>query len=168
MWVFIWCRYSLFYWRNENKWLISASFPASRVAKMVKTLPAMWKTWVRFLGREDPLEKEMATYSSILAWRIPWTEEPGRLQSMASQRVWQDQATNTFSTFFLHWDNHQEVGGSHSRWPYVLDMPRALSGIKYAWAQIPSLLLFSCVILAKQCNLSKLHDFQLLKGNNSW
>jgi len=54
---------------------------------MVKSLPAMWKTWVRFLGREDPLEKEMATYSCILAWRIPWTEEPGRLQSMASQRV---------------------------------------------------------------------------------
>ena len=168
MCVLIWCRYSLFYWRNENKWLISASFPASLVAKMVKSLPAMWKTWVRFLGREDPLEKEMATYSCILAWRIPWTEEPGRLQSMASQRVWQDQATNTFSTSFLHWDNHQEVGGSHSRWPYVLDMPRALSGIKYAWAQIPSLLLFSRVILAKQCNLSKLHDFQLLKGNNSW
>ena len=85
MWVLIWCRYSLFYWRNENKWLISASFPASLVAQMVKSLPAMWKTWVWFLGREDPLEKEMATYSSILAWRIPWTEEPGRLQSMASK-----------------------------------------------------------------------------------
>ena len=49
---------------------------------MVKRLPAMWETWVRFLGREDPLEKEMATHSSILAWRISWTEEPGRLQFM--------------------------------------------------------------------------------------
>ena len=57
---------------------------------MVKRLPAMWKTWVRSLGREDPLEKEMATHSSILAWKIPWTEEPGRLQSMGLQRVGHD------------------------------------------------------------------------------
>ena len=49
---------------------------------MVKCLPAMWETWVRFLGREDPLEEEMATHSSILAWRISWMEEPGRLQFM--------------------------------------------------------------------------------------
>ena len=49
--------------------------------------------WVRSLGREDPLEKEMATYSSILAWEVPWTEEPGRLQSMGSQRVGHDLAT---------------------------------------------------------------------------
>ena len=52
---------------------------ASLVAQMVKNPPAMWKTWVRFLGWEDLLEKEMATHSSILAWRIPWTQEPGRL-----------------------------------------------------------------------------------------
>ena len=54
---------------------------------MVKHLPAMWETWVRFLDQEDPLEKEMATHSSVLSWKIPWTEEPGRLQSMGSQRV---------------------------------------------------------------------------------
>jgi len=48
---------------------------------MVKSLPAVWETWVRYLGREDPLEKEMTTHSSILAWKIPWTEEPGSLQS---------------------------------------------------------------------------------------
>ena len=60
---------------------------ASLVAQMVKRLPAMWETQVRFLGREDPLEKEMATRFRILAWRIPWTEEAGRLQSMGSQRV---------------------------------------------------------------------------------
>ena len=54
---------------------------------MVKRLPAMQETWVRSLGQEDPLEKEMATHSSTLAWKIPWTEEPGRLQSMGSQRV---------------------------------------------------------------------------------
>ena len=57
---------------------------------MVKCLPAMQKTWVQSLGWEDPLEKEMATHSSTLAWKIPWTEEPGRLQSMGSQRVGHD------------------------------------------------------------------------------
>ena len=56
----------------------------------VKRLPAMLETWVQSLGWEDPLEKEMATHSSILAWKIPWTEEPGRLQSMGSQRVGHD------------------------------------------------------------------------------
>ena len=60
---------------------------AKYVAQVVKNLPAMEETLVRFLGQEDPLEKEMATHSSILAWRIPWTEESGRLQSMGSQRV---------------------------------------------------------------------------------
>ena len=59
---------------------------ASLVAQMVKRLPAMRETQVRSLGWEDLLEKEMATHSSILAWRIPWTEEPGRLQSIGSQR----------------------------------------------------------------------------------
>ena len=57
---------------------------------MVKRLPTMWETGVRSLGREDPLEKEMATHSSTLAWKIPWTEEPGRLQSMGSQRIGHD------------------------------------------------------------------------------
>ena len=57
---------------------------------IVKHLPAMWETWVLSLGREDPLEKEMATHSSTLAWKIPWTEEPGRLQSTGSQRVGHD------------------------------------------------------------------------------
>ena len=60
------------------------------VAQMVQNLPAMWETWVRSLGQEDPLEKGMATHSSILAWRIPWTEDPGGLQSMGSQRVRHD------------------------------------------------------------------------------
>ena len=63
---------------------------ASLVAQMVKRLPAMWETRVRFLGREDPLEKEMAIYSSILAWKIPRLEEPDRLQSMGSQIVGHD------------------------------------------------------------------------------
>ena len=60
---------------------------ASPVAQLVKNPPAMWETWVQSLGREDLLEKEIAAHSSILAWRIPWTEEPGRLQSMGLQRT---------------------------------------------------------------------------------
>ena len=55
-------------------------------AQMIKNLPAMWEAQVRSLGQEDPLEEEMETHSSIPAWRIPWTEEPGELQSMGSQR----------------------------------------------------------------------------------
>ena len=60
---------------------------ASLVAQRLKRVPLIWENWVRSLGQEDPLEKEMATHSSILAWRIPWMEEPGGLQSMGSQRV---------------------------------------------------------------------------------
>ena len=60
---------------------------SSSVAQMVKSLPAVRETQVRSLGWGDPLEKEMATHSSILAWKIPWMEEPGRLQSVGSQRV---------------------------------------------------------------------------------
>ena len=60
---------------------------ASLVVQRVKRLPAMQETWVRSLGWEDPLEKEMATHSSTLAWKTPWTEEPGRPQPMGSQRV---------------------------------------------------------------------------------
>ena len=60
------------------------------VTQLVKSLSAVWENWVQSLGWEDPLEKEMATHSSILAWRIPWTEEPGGLQSTGSQRVRHD------------------------------------------------------------------------------
>ena len=60
------------------------------MAQTVKCLPAMQETWVRFLVWEDPLEKEMAIHSSTLAWKIPWMEEPDRLQSMGSQRVRHD------------------------------------------------------------------------------
>ena len=62
----------------------------SLVAQTVKRLPTIPETWVRSLGQEDPVEKEMATQSLILAWKIPWTEEPGRLQSMGSLRVGHD------------------------------------------------------------------------------
>ena len=60
------------------------------VAQGLKRLPAVHETWVRFLGLEDPLQKEMAIHSYILAWKIPWSEEPGRLQSMGLQRVGHD------------------------------------------------------------------------------
>ena len=63
---------------------------ASLVAQTVKHLSTMWETRIRSLGWEDPLEKEMTTHTSTLAWKIPWTEEPGRLQSMGSQRVKHD------------------------------------------------------------------------------
>ena len=69
---------------------LKKGFGGDYVAQSVKNLPAVQETWVRSLGWEDPLEKEMATHSSILAWKIPWTEEPGGLQSMGSQRVGHD------------------------------------------------------------------------------
>ena len=72
--------------KNEDKF----------VAQSVKNLPAVQETWVRSLGWEDPLEKEMATHSRTLAWKISWTEEPGGLQSMGSQRVGHSWATNTY------------------------------------------------------------------------
>ena len=76
---------------DTTEWLIWSDLicinESRLVAQLVKNLPAMQETWVQFLGQEDPLEKEMATHSGILAWRIPWIEEPGRLQSMRSQEL---------------------------------------------------------------------------------
>ena len=80
----------------DGLWILATSpgfERASLVAQMVKNEPAMQENWVRSLGREDLLEKGMATHSSILAWRIPRTEETGRLQSMGSQRVRHDLGT---------------------------------------------------------------------------
>ena len=81
---------------------------ASLVAQRLKGLPAMQETWVQSLGQEDPLEKEMATHSRILAWRIPWTEKPGGLQSTGSQRVGHDWATSLHlpSSHFIYHLNH--------------------------------------------------------------
>ena len=80
--------------------LIKIEVSSFNVAEMVKNLPAVLKTWVQSQVQEDPLEKGVATLSSILAWRIPWTEEPGRLQSMGLQRAGHDWVTNIF-TFSL-------------------------------------------------------------------
>ena len=77
--------------RKKNlKHMIHTSTPCYLLAQMVKNLPAMQETQVQSVGREDPLKKGMATHSNILDWRIPWSEEPGRLQSMKSQRVRHD------------------------------------------------------------------------------
>ena len=72
----------------------------SLVAQMVKNLPALQETWVPFLGWEEPLGKEMATNSSIFIWRIPWTEEPGELQSIVSQRFGHNRVTNTSTSMW--------------------------------------------------------------------
>ena len=82
---------------DMTEWLHFHFQRNSLVAQMVKSVPEMWETWVRSLGQEDPLDKGMATHSSILAWKIPWIEEPGRPQSMGSQRVGHSWATNTLT-----------------------------------------------------------------------
>ena len=91
------------------------------MAQTVNRLPAMWETQVQSLGREDPLEKEMATHSSTLAWKIPWTEVPGGLQFIESQRVGHDDFTFTFKHYNVFYvfvladrrDSKQEL----SCWP---------------------------------------------------
>ena len=80
----------------------------SLVAQLVKNPPAMWETWVRSLGGEDPLEKEIATHSSILAWGIPWTEEPGGLYSPWGHKE----------------PDMTEQGSTHTRHQYVYNFPR--------------------------------------------
>ena len=80
------------------------SWWAFLLAQRVECLPAMWETRVQSLGQEDPLEKEMATHPSILAWKISWTEEPGGLQSMGSQRVGHDWLTNTWGLLLIQSD----------------------------------------------------------------
>ena len=97
------CSASLFSWYKVTQSQICRQL----VAQTVKNPAAMQETWIWSLGWEDPLEKGMATYSSILAWKIPWAEEPGRPQSMVSQRVERDWTADTFtfllSTYWLFW-----------------------------------------------------------------
>ena len=93
---------------------LPAQFWTSLVAQTVKRLPTMPETRVQSLGWEDPLEKEMATHSSSRAWKIPWTEKPGRLQSMGSQRVRHDWVTSLHLTYLLYRINHYEI----EIWPF--------------------------------------------------
>ena len=87
----------------------STPLALNQMLKMVKRLPTMQETWVRSLRGEDPLEKEMATHSSTLAWKIPWSKEPGRLQSMGSQRVRHDWATSLHFTMKKAWRKPTET-----------------------------------------------------------
>ena len=96
---------------NKDLYFVISMFISgtSLVAQMVRNLPAMQETWVQSLGWEDPLERRMATPSSILTWRITWTEEPGGLQSMGLQRVEHDWATNTHVCVRTHTHTHTHM-----------------------------------------------------------
>ena len=126
----------------------------SLVVQTVKRLPTMWETWVQSLGREDPLEKEMATHSSTLAWKIPWTEEPRRLQSMGSQRARHDWVTS-FHFTLLNGFRFLEIWASSSscwcREEYPLPDASLLINVSfsYKWitsAQLSELLCVCCFL----------------------
>ena len=125
----------------------------------LKRLPAMWETWVRSLGWQDPLQKEMAAHSSILAWRIPWMEEPGGIQSTGSQRVGHNWATSLHFQMWLGfvlpwqgsqagspvWDLNPFLLGeicSCDILPYVGHLPRSVSQLQCISAP------FSCVVVS--------------------
>ena len=99
------------------------------VAQRVKNLPAMQETWVHFLGREYPLEKEMATHSSILAWKIPWTEEPGRLLHTGSQRVGHAWVTDTHTHTRVKEMSSKDVFYSAGSYSHCFVVVQLLSGV---------------------------------------
>ena len=105
---------------------------ASLVAQRLKRLPAMRETRVQSLGREDPLEKEIATHSSILAWRIPWTEEPGRLQSTGSERVGTRLSNFTFT--FMVLSNTYRISNGEIIY-YVLKMCKNFKSVLYIFSK---------------------------------
>ena len=115
--------------RPSNRWCqpcepyFLSMVRAFLVAQVVKNLPEVQETWVWSLYWDDPLEKGMATHSSILAWRIPWTEEPGRVHSMGSQRVGHSWGTNTQTHTHRHTHSMQGLSGTPICQPYT---PRAL------------------------------------------
>ena len=110
--------------RMKLMWEVRASFVGlPGCSQTVKNVPAMQETWVQSLGQEDPLEKGMVTHSSILAWRIPWTEKSGGLQAMGSQRVKDDWATNAFTSllramrsYLLFWMQWRGLPWWRNRW----------------------------------------------------
>jgi len=126
---------------HPHHYRISVLIPnvgATSVAQTVKNLPAVWETqetWARSLGQEDPLEKEVATHSSILAWRIPWTEEPGGLQSMESHRARHDWATHTHThTLSLSLSLSPSLPVSPSFLPPMIILERSLLGFS-SWGR---------------------------------
>ena len=122
------------------------------MAQRLKRLPPTRETWVRSLGREDPLEKEMATHSSILAWRIPCTAEPGRLQSMGSQRLGHDWATSpsahtkcsTNASWFIEW-----IHSRLSSWIWKIN--RWTKSKNKAFYTSPIYLVFACLMVVCYC-----------------
>ena len=142
---------------------MSLWYRASLVAQRLKRLPALQETWVRSLGWEDPLEKEMATHSSIPAWRIPWREEPGRLQSMRSQRIGHDWATSFFhfdtqfiknflNFIYFWWNKWNQVGKLKL---FLLFSPPWPHGLQHARLPCPSLFPGVCSIsypLSQHCH----------------
>ena len=106
----MWLENSLWNPRCWRDWIPVLPPLPPNLAQRIERLPAMQESQVRSLGWEDPLEKEMATHPSILAWRIPWTEEPGRLQSTGSQRVGHDWATSHKHT--QSWSQEMNVSAS--------------------------------------------------------
>ena len=117
-WRIPWTVSSMGLQRVRHDW-VTFTFTGGSVVKNLPAKQEMQETWVRSLGREDPLEEEMATPSSVLAWRIPWTEEPGGLQSMGPQRVGHDWATNPHQSrqqTCQHFVNHKGLWRvSHTR-----------------------------------------------------
>ena len=126
---------------------------ASLLAQMVKNLPAVQKTWVWSLGWEDLLEKGMAAHSSILAWRTPWTEEPGRLQPIGSQKVGHDGVTNTYfppSCLLSIYIPQNTVRGFPFSTPSLAFIFSRLwdDGHSYWWEVLPYLICF-CLIMGQ-------------------
>ena len=129
------------------------SMRTSPVAQTVKNLPAVQETLVQSLGWEDPLEEGRTTHSSILAWKIPWTEEPGGLQSMGSQRVrqdWSDLALMQWTTYlFPKWEKtesalyYQYCFCVYTVWEHVRNIKHNNQGLLYLLAQILLILNFS-------------------------
>ena len=117
---YLWAKLSF---RTLFSLLLNKSQGDSLVAQMVKPLSAMRETWVWSLGWDDPLEKETAAHSSTLAWKIPWTEEPDKLQSMGMQRVRHDRETSlmTWEKFALGFDQYSRNGAIRGRIPLRLD-----------------------------------------------
>ena len=105
----------------------------SLVAQMVKNLPAVQEIWVWSLGWKDPLEKGMGTHSSILSWRVPWTEEPGELRPVGSQRIGHNWATNTHNAFIVCPVFRSQSDISHYTWgEEKLDLERKLTFLQQA------------------------------------
>ena len=129
---------------------------SSLVAQMVKNLPAMWEIWVQSLGWKEPLEKEMATHSSIIAWSIPCTEEPGRLQSMGLQRV--RHKLNDFHLFLLLlYQLHLRSSGIRPQW---LGTPGLQNRVNKRWeSNHQILLIFSFCAFASQLTPSSSREY---------